>query len=428
MAQAQRHQGHGQREAGQQVPRREPEAEHRGGEEHGHEHLSPERGGAHRGGTLHRAQVGQRARQQLAPRAVQQPQSGEHQREHRRPAQQPVLAVDQQGHHPVGALEVAQREGGVGGRLPGQAGRVGRGSAIEGLVHRHVQGHAEQGHLHGAHCERPPPGAHQRSRGVDSDHDPRRHELRAQPGEGPEQGEAQKRLAPRHPVLEPEREQGGARQRRRGCQLGVHGAAVGHKGGRQPGGQRRPHRPWVWHHAQRQAVGQRHRQCRDRREEDLHPLGAGQRVGRGDQQREAGAVGLVQAPLGLRPVAVEVVGVELRVRTLGVLVLHVEAAVLDQRLRGQQVVGLVPAVLGVAEGVQAERGGVDAEEQDEERSRSPRSRAGHGALSRGDARGTCASRACSRRRCGTRLPTRSANRAGACGDARNAPSFGRSCS
>jgi len=333
------------------VPGGKPEPEHRGSEECGHEYLDPQRGGAHRGRALGGAQVWQGAGEQITPRAVQQPHAGEHQGEHRRPAQQPVVAVDQQGHEAVGALDVAQREGGVGGRLPAQIGGVGGGPAVQGLVHRHVERHAEEGHLDRPQRERAPPGPQQRPHGVDPDHDPGRDELGAQPGKRAQQREAHERLAARNPVVEPEGEQRGACERR-GCgELGVHGAAVGQQGRREPGGQRGAERPRVAHHAQRQPVGQRHRQGRDRGQEDLHPLRPRQGVGRRDQQRQSRAMGLVQPPLGLGPVAVQLVGVELRVRTLGVVVFHVEVAVLDQRLRREQVVGLVAAVLGCAEGV-----------------------------------------------------------------------------
>jgi hypothetical protein len=79
-----------------------------------------------------------------------------------------------------------------------------------------------------------------------------------------------------------------------------------------------------------------------------------------DQEREADAVRLVEAPLGLLPVPVEVVRVETLVRAGGVLVGDVDVAVLQKRLRGQQVVRLVTPVVGPAEGVKADGGRVDA--------------------------------------------------------------------
>ena len=54
---------------------------------------------------------------------------------------------------------------------------------------------------------------------------------------------------------------------------------------------------------------------------------AAERVGGGDEQREADAVRLVQPPLGLLAVLVELVGVEVGVGARGVLVVHVHVAV-----------------------------------------------------------------------------------------------------
>jgi len=68
VAQAQRHQWERQRQAGQQVPRWEPEAEHRRRHEGGHDQLSAERRGAERPGKLDLAHSGQRLCQPLAVR------------------------------------------------------------------------------------------------------------------------------------------------------------------------------------------------------------------------------------------------------------------------------------------------------------------------------------------------------------------------
>jgi hypothetical protein len=77
-------------------------------------------------------------------------------------------------------------------------------------------------------------------------------------------------------------------------------------------------------------------------------------------------VRLVQPPLGGPAVATKLVRIEVGVGALGVLVPHVHVAVLDDRLGGQQVVGLVAAVVRGAEGAQAKGGRVGGEEQQPE--------------------------------------------------------------
>ena len=135
--------------AGEQVPRREPEAEHGGGEEGRHEQLDAEHERAEAAGELDLADVGQRAREVVAVEAPEPPDAHEGEREERRPAQQAVLAVDEQGHEPVGAVGVAAGEGGVGGGLAGVVGGVGGGAAVDRLVDRHVEDHAEERDLDG---------------------------------------------------------------------------------------------------------------------------------------------------------------------------------------------------------------------------------------------------------------------------------------
>src|SRR5260370_1197972 len=76
------------------------------------------------------------------------------------------------------------------------------------------------------------------------------------------------------------------------------------------------------------------------------------RVCRGDEQREAGAVGLVGLPVRQPAVALEHVRVPGAVGARGVLVAQVEATVGDDRLGGQEVVRLIAAELGAAEGGQ----------------------------------------------------------------------------
>jgi hypothetical protein len=369
-----RDQGHGQRQRRQDVPRREPEAEH-GGREEGRDHeLRAERGSAQPRGELDLPDPGHGARQPVAQRAPQPPEPGEGEGEHRRPAQQAVLAVEEQGDQAVHAVEVAARERGVGGALPGDLRRVGRRTAVEGLVEAHVQRDAEERQLHGADRERAPAGPPQRPGGERPDHEARQHELRAEPGKRPEQGEAGEGVAPARPPVEPEREQRGAGERRAGAQLGVDRARVGEERWAQPNRDRGPDRPGIGRHVEREPVGERHREGGDRGEEELHALLASHRVGRQDEEREADPVGLVEAPLGLLAVALELVGIEAPVSALGVLVPHVHVAVVHERLRSEQVVRLVSAVVRVAEGVEAERGRVGAEQDQPEGERAPHER------------------------------------------------------
>ncbi len=155
--------------------------------------------------------------------------------------------VDHQGDEAVGALEVAAREVGVRGGLTGHVGGVGRRPSVERLVDSHVQREAEPGKLGRAERERAPLRAQQRAERKGAHHDPRRHELRAKPGEGAEQREAGKRIAPGHPLVQADRKQRGPRERGSCGQLGVDRAAVGEKGRREPEGQGRPERPGIGH-------------------------------------------------------------------------------------------------------------------------------------------------------------------------------------
>jgi hypothetical protein len=77
-------------------------------------------------------------------------------------------------------------------------------------------------------------------------------------------------------------------------------------------------------------------------------------------------VRFVETPLGLLAVPVEVVRIEVRVGPRGVLIPDVDVAVVQQRLRGEQVMRLVTPVVRVAERIEAERGRVDAEQQQPE--------------------------------------------------------------
>jgi hypothetical protein len=74
-------------------------------------------------------------------------------------------------------------------------------------------------------------------------------------------------------------------------------------------------------------------------------------------------VRFVEAPLRLLAVLVQVVRVEIVVGATCVLVVDVDVAVGDERLRREQIMGLVAGVVGVAEGVEPEGRGVNAEEE-----------------------------------------------------------------
>jgi hypothetical protein len=377
---------HRERQPGQEVPRGEPEAEHRGGEEGGHEQLGPERERADAGGQLDVAHRGHRARDPLAARVPQPPQPREREGEYGGPAQQPEVPVDEERDEPVEALEVAAREGRVGGGLAFDLGGVGGGAAIQAFVDPHVDRRHYRGKLHRPHRERAAARAPHPAGGEVSDHEPGRHELRAEPGQRAEQPEAEERRRRARPRVETQRQQGGRREHGAGGQLGVDGRAVGEERRREPNRERGSDRPGVRHNPEGEPVAERHGERRDRGEEELDALGPSRGVGGRDQEREADAVRLVQPALGLAPVAVEVVRVEVLVLAREVLVAHVDVAVLHERLRRQQVVRLVPRIVGVGERVEAEGGGVGGQQDDEEhggaRHRPQPTRTGRGPVAR----------------------------------------------
>jgi hypothetical protein len=361
-----RNQRERQRQGGQQVPRREPEAEHRGRDEGGHEQLRAERGRAQRRGSERRSDLRHRLHEPLAIRVPQPPESREGQQEHGRPAQQPVLPVDEQRDEPVGALEIAAGKVGFGGALARRIGGVGRGTAVERFVEGHVKGHREQRQLHRSHGKRPARRPPEFAGCEGADQESRRHELGAEPRQRAEQREAEERLHSSDALAEAQRQQRRPGERGARGELGVDRAPVGQERGAEPHGQPRAERPRVRGRPHCEPVSERHRQSGDRREEQLHRLHAADGVGRRDQEREADSVRLVQAALGEASMAVELVRIELVVRARGVLVAHVHVAVLNDRLGGQQVVRLIPAVVGGAERMQPERGRVAGEQQQPE--------------------------------------------------------------
>ena len=366
MPEAPGHQRDRQRQRRQQVPAREPEAEHRGRAERRDEQLRCQHEGAEPGRQLDVAHARHRARNSFASGAPQPPQPGERQRQHGRPAQQAVAAVDEQRHQPVRALEMATGKRGVGGRLATHVRGIGGGAPEQPLADRYEQRDAEQRQLDRPDCERAPPCPPQPARGHHADREPGERELGAQPRQRPEQRKADEGHAPRRPGVEPQREERGGGEHRAGGQLRVDRRPVGKKRRRQTHRRGRPDRPRVGHHAQRETVGQRHPQRGQGRQEQLDGLGAADRVRRRDQHRKADPVRLVQPPVCELAVPVERVRIELGVGACRVLVEQVDVAVVDDRLRAQQVVRLVPAVVGRVEGVQPERGGVGGEQQQPE--------------------------------------------------------------
>jgi hypothetical protein len=353
------------------VARREPEPEHRRREERRHRELGAQRPGAEERAALALPQAGHGAGEALAPRAVEQPQPSEGEREHRRPAQQPIVAVEHERREPVGAVEVAERKARVGGALAlgVGVGRVGRRPAVEPLVDRHVQGDAEGGELDRPEGQRAPAGAHERADREGPDDDAGRHELRPEPGKRAEQSEAAERRAPRDRFLQSHGEERGPRQGRAGRKLGIDGGPVGHERRREAHSKRRGERPGVGHDAQREPVPEGHRQRREGGEKQLHRRRAADRVRGCDHEWKADAVRLVQAAVRLAAVRLQRVRVEALVGARGVLVLQVGVAVLDDGPRRQQVMRLVPAVVGVAERVEAEGGPVGGEQDDPESER-----------------------------------------------------------
>ena len=121
------------------MPGREPEAEHGRRGEGRHEVLRDEGAQAEAGGELHGVVPGQGGLEPLAARTEEQQGAHCGEREDRCPAQQPVVAVDGQGHDAVGAVgDVGGRER-VGGRLAGALGGIGGRTPVEPVVHHQVE-------------------------------------------------------------------------------------------------------------------------------------------------------------------------------------------------------------------------------------------------------------------------------------------------
>ena len=345
MAQPPGHQGHRERQRSQHVPAGKPEAEHRGGQKGSDSHLRAQRGRAQPRRGLGAVVLGQHAHEPLAARPRKQPQAEQGQRQHGRPAQQAVVAVDPQRDDAVCALEVADRERGVGGVVA----RVGGRAVVERLVHAHVGGDAEERQLDRADRQkRPPLRPHARHR-ERRNHHARRQELGAEPRQRTHEREAGHAVAAPNPLVQAQRQQDRTRQRGGGGRLRIDGGAVRQHRRRQTECKRRPEGPRIGHHAQRQPVGDRDRQGGQRGHQQLDRGRPSQRIGGDYQEREAGAVRFVQHPIAHLAVHVQLVRIEVVVLALAVVVEHVQVAVLDDRMGRQEVVRLVAAVLGVAE-------------------------------------------------------------------------------
>jgi len=206
------------------VPGREPEAEHGRRGEGRHEVLRDEGRQADAGGQLGGVVCGL---EPFATRAKEQPGSHRREREHRCPAQQPVLAVDGQGDDAVGAVDDVGGPDRVSGRLAAPLGGVGGRPAVEPVVHQHAEHHARPDDLGAAERKQAAVSAQEPARRRHADHRSGRHELRPQPGEQGKQGEAADGRSVRGPLLQPQREQRGAGEQGARRELGVDGGAVG---------------------------------------------------------------------------------------------------------------------------------------------------------------------------------------------------------
>ena len=369
MAQSPGHERQRERQGSHEVSWREPEAEHRGGEEGRDHELGGKRERADGRRALGLPQRGDDAREPLAAGAVQQPRAEQPHDEDRGPAQQPEVAVEEQRRQAVDPADIVERLAGLGRRLALEVGRVRRRAPVQALVDAHVEGGGEQGELDAADRKQRAAGAPQRPDRKSADHEAGWDELEPEPGQGADQRKAAEGGAARRPRLEARGEQCRPGQRGRRRDLRVDGASVRDQRGGDADREGRPERPGVRRHPQRKEICQGHAQRRQRRHQQLHALRSCGGEGGRHEQREAGAVWLVEAPVRCAAVPVELVGVEVAVVAVAVAIRDVEVAVVDQRLRGEQVVRLVAAVVRVPEDVKPEGRRVDGEQQDPQRGR-----------------------------------------------------------
>ena len=311
--------------------------------------------------------LGGEPRHPRAARAPQQPGREEAQREHRRPAQQAVVAVDPQRRQARHALQVVDRETGARRAVARSVGGVGREAAEEAVVEREVEDERAEHHLGGGDRRKPAASARGPAHEQHRDRQAGERVLGPEPGQRGQQHGAAERVAKPRALAQRQRRQRRAGQQRAGGQLGMDARGVGERGRGEPGQQGGRRRPRLGHHPAREQCGEHEAERRDRGEEELDEGRAAERVGGRDQQREADAVRLVAAPERELPVGRQRAGIEARVGARRVLVAQVEVAVGDDRLGGEQVVRLVAAVLRAGEGVDPERRRVGGEQDRPER-------------------------------------------------------------
>jgi len=347
------------------VARREGAAGEGRGEEHRHQKLDADHGGAQARGALGLARARQRPGEASARRARQQEQAAEGQRQHRGPAQQAQPRVHEQRDQPRRAFEVVQALHSA--RVhPWRVDRVGRQPAVQGLVDGDPEGHREEGELRAADGEQAAPHPPQVAGGNESDQRGRREVLHPQPRHEAEQGEQHERLAARDPIVLTQGEQGRAGQADAGRELGQHRGGVHQQRRRETHGGGRAEGPGVGHDAQRQAVAQADRQGGDGGEQQRRTRRPCYREGRSYQQRHPDPRGLEQLTLALLADRPHRCGLVVAVGALAQVVEDVEVAVLDQRLRREQDVRLVAREARRALGLEAGRQGVGEKEPGEE--------------------------------------------------------------
>jgi hypothetical protein len=126
------------------------------------------------------------------------------------------------------------------------------------------------------------------------------HELHAQPRQQADEQRGARGTAQVRRAAHAQGEERRAGDRGGGDRLGAHRRRPGERGRRQPERERRPGRPGVGDELAAQGGGGDEAQREQRRDQQLGALGPGDRVGGRQQQRQADAGRLVQAPVGQR--------------------------------------------------------------------------------------------------------------------------------
>ena len=227
----------------------------------------------------------------LAPRAPQQPQAPQRQRGERRPAQQPVVAVDPQPDQAVGAVQPpVQRVRQDRARRPGASAASGARPPYRRALTEAKTIEREEHDLERHQAADAPAPAREPAR------DRERHDRRRDQLGGPQPRQrgrpARRRAAPC--ACAGGRARAAPRSTRRpaaaaGGQLGRDRGGVGQRRRREPGDDGRGRRVRLGHQPPRDADGERERQRRDRGQEQLDRHRPAERVGGRDEQREAGA-------------------------------------------------------------------------------------------------------------------------------------------